>query len=63
MSEPAIYKGDLGRIVRQPLHFDAWDWRGEYLGKFITVALALNAMRDAQAIHQKLVNAYNNRHQ
>ena len=62
MSEPAIYKGDLGRIVRQPLHFDAWDWRGEYLGKFITVELALNAMRDAQTIHQNLVNAYNHRH-
>ncbi len=53
MSEPAIYKGDLGRIVRQPLHFDAWDWRGEYLGTFVTVELALNAMRDAQTIHHR----------
>jgi hypothetical protein len=61
MSEPAIYKSELGRIVRRPCHFDAWDWRGEYLGKFITVERALASMKEAQVIHQRLTNDYNNR--
>lgn len=58
-----IYQGPLGRIFSAPPEgiYDAWDWRGEYLGGFTTVNRAMQALREAQDVHQSLVNAYNNR--
>lgn len=56
-----IYHGPLGRIVAAPSQktLDAWDWRGEYLGGFATPSRAMQAMNEAKATHQRLVNDYN----
>jgi hypothetical protein len=58
-----IYNGPLGRIVAVPSQktLDAWDWRGEYLGEFTAPSRAMDAMKEAQVIHQRLTNDYNNR--
>lgn len=62
-TETEIYNGPLGRIVAVPSQktLDAWDWRGEYLGGFDTPSRAMEAMNEAQEVHQRLVAAYNNR--
>jgi hypothetical protein len=63
-AETTLYTGPLGRIItyrEDPTLHDAWDATGEYVGGFNSYLRAMEALEEARDVHQRLVNAYDNR--